>query len=405
MDSNDTTILALSLGIPSATLLSIAFLLALRIQQRQLQARETLTPTVPTASAAPIDIPATPSPPVDPYYGIPLEQRPPRVLAPLPRQPIPLNDFARVAEQETVGGTSGSTSTKIPERRPPTPPRRCQPVIILSPSTTAADSPSVDPSPSPGEYGHYRDNGRGFDVGRDIRVTAPPTHDHTWDANPAVPSAPVSPSEFWDNITIPLSAYIPAPRDGSPEHRTPPASTSTLQHRGALPIWDQPVPTNERPLKSIPSVEEPVASTSCLPVPDSNDSSYWSNAIEQRPGRRAKIHRKQWARIDQQLRSEPQPPPELLAPPESRYYEYFTDETTGEGTLQELPPRPDTPFPNIPNEGANSELTPEPPQSPTNPDSTSDGTAWCHQILPENSYGSQRRHTGRITTSWVSRAL
>ncbi len=25
-------------------------------------------------------------------------------------------------------------------------------------------------------------------------------------------------------------------------------------------------------------------------------------------------------------------------PPESRYYEYFTDEASGEGTLQELPP-------------------------------------------------------------------
>ncbi len=47
MDSNDATILALSLGIPSATFLSIAFLLALRIQHRQLQARETPTPHSP----------------------------------------------------------------------------------------------------------------------------------------------------------------------------------------------------------------------------------------------------------------------------------------------------------------------------------------------------------------------
>ncbi len=267
------------------------------------------------------------------------------------------------------------TSTEVPERRPPTPPRRRQPIIILSPSTTATDSPADDRSPSPGEYGHYRDNGRGFDVGRDIRVTAPPARDHTWDANPTTPSAPVSPSEFWDNITIPLSAYFPAPCDGSPEHRTPPPSTNTLQHRGAPPIWDQPVQTNERPLESIPSVEEPVASTSRLPVPDSNDSSYWSNAIDERSGRKARIHRRQWGRIDRQLRSKPQPPPELLAPPESRYYEYFTDETTGEGTLQELPNRPDTPYPDIPNERTNSESTPEPPQSPSDPSSTSDDTA------------------------------
>ncbi len=172
------------------------------------------------------------------------------------------------------------------------------------------------------------------------------------------------------------NATIPVPHDGSPEHRTPPPSTSTLQHRGAPPVWDQPVQTNERPLESIPSVEEPVASTSRLPVPDSNDSSYWSNVLEQCPGRRARIHRRKWARIDRQLRSEPQPPPELLAPPESRYYEYFIDETTGEGTLQELPhPRPDTPFPSIPDERADSESTPEPPQSPTDPNPTSNDTA------------------------------
>ncbi len=63
MDSNDATILALALGIPSATFLSIAFLLVLRIQHRQLQARRIPNPTVPTNS------PTLPSP-IDPYYGI-----------------------------------------------------------------------------------------------------------------------------------------------------------------------------------------------------------------------------------------------------------------------------------------------------------------------------------------------
>ncbi len=371
MDSNNATILALALGIPCATVLSIACLLTLRISHRQLLARRIRNPTVPTNSPAPSP------PPVDPYYGIPLEQRPPRILAPLPHRPISLDDLARIARQEADGGISRSVSTEIPEGRPPTPPRRRQPIIILSPSTTAAESPSVNPSPSPGEHGHYRNNNRGFDVGRDIRVTAPPAHDHTRDANPTTPSAPVSPSEFWDNVTIPLSAYIPAPRNGSPEHRTPPPSTSTLQYRGAPPIWDQPVSIRDweqYSLEPIP-VEEPVASTSRLPVPDSNDSSYWSNAIEQRPGRRARIHRRNWSRIARQLRAEPQPPPELLAPPESRYYEYFTDETTGEGTLQEYPRRPDTPIPTIPDAGTISESTPEPPQSPDDPSSTSDDTA------------------------------
>ncbi len=67
MESDDVNILALALGIPSATLLSIALLLAFRFQYRLLQTREVPTPTVPTNSPAPSD-------PTDPHYGIPLEQ-------------------------------------------------------------------------------------------------------------------------------------------------------------------------------------------------------------------------------------------------------------------------------------------------------------------------------------------
>ncbi len=212
MDSNDTMILALALGIPSATLLSIAFLLALRIQHRQLLARGTPNPTVPTNSPVPSP------PPVDPYYGIPLKQRPPRIIAPLPYRPIPINDFARVARSEEVR-TSESSAPVIPEERPPAPPRRRKPIIILSPSISTQDPTHAPRSPTPGEYAHYRSNGRGFDVGRDLRVTAPhDTCDHTWDADPPAPLAPVSPNEFWDNITIPYSAYFPAPHDGSPNH-------------------------------------------------------------------------------------------------------------------------------------------------------------------------------------------
>ncbi len=270
MDSNDTTILALSLGIPSATLLSIAFLLVLRIEYRQLQARRIPNPTVPT------NTPAPPSP-VDPYYGIPLEQRPPRILAPLPRRPIPLNEFNRAVRSEE-GGNSESTNPNIPPPRPPTPPCRHMPVIIISLTVSTEDPPYAPRSPSPGEYARYQDNGRGFDVGCDIRVTAPATRDHTWDANPPAPSAPVSPSEFWDNVTIPLSAYIPAPCNGSPEHRTPPPVSAYTQHRGVPNVWDRPVTTWEPALEPVQD-EEPVASGSTLPVP--NDSSYWSNVIEQ----------------------------------------------------------------------------------------------------------------------------
>ncbi len=49
------------------------------------------------------------------------------------------------------------------------------------------------------------------------------------------------------------------------------------------------------------------------------------------PPHRSRIHRRHGERITRQLGSEPQPPPELLMPPESRYYEYFTSETSGEG--------------------------------------------------------------------------
>ncbi len=166
MDSNDATILTLALGIPSATLLSIAFLLALRIEHRQLQARRIRNSTVPTNSPTPSP------PPVNPYYGIPLEQRPPRILAPLPRRPIPFGRLNRATRLEE--DLSRSISPVLPAPRPPTPPRRRTPIIIVFPTTSTDDHPYAPRSPSPGEYAHYRDNGRGFDMGRDIRVTALP---------------------------------------------------------------------------------------------------------------------------------------------------------------------------------------------------------------------------------------
>ncbi len=163
-------------------------------------------------------------------------------------------------------------------------------------------------------------------------------------------------------LPSPLSAYIPAPRDGSPNHRTPPPVTNTLQHRGAPPIWDQPTSVLQHPFELVPD-KEPIASSSTLPEP--NDSSYWLNVIEQREIHRPWLHRRRWARIDRQLRSEPQPPPELLAPPELRHYEYITDETSGEGTLYEFT-RPATPFHRttpLPNGIPESESSPEPSSS------------------------------------------
>ncbi len=67
MENDDTRIIAILLGIPSVTLLSIALILAIRFRYRPRQMIEDLTPTVPTNS------PVLP----DPFNGIPLEQRPP----------------------------------------------------------------------------------------------------------------------------------------------------------------------------------------------------------------------------------------------------------------------------------------------------------------------------------------
>ncbi len=88
------------------------------------------------------------------------------------------------------------------------------------------------------------------------------------------PQPQLAPSEFWDNVTIPLSAYIPAPRDNS------------LEHQGAPPIWGQPISIadwEQYALEPLSTVEEPVASTSRLPVPESNDSSYWSKCDRAAP--------------------------------------------------------------------------------------------------------------------------
>ncbi len=136
MDSNDATILALSLGIPSATLLSIAFLLVLRIEYRQLQAWRIRNPTVPTNSPAPSP------PPLDPYNGIPLEQRPPRVVAPLPHRPIPLRKFNRAARAEEEHLHSVSSSEFAPR-----PSSLSQKAPRLSSSSPPPQLPTITQTP------------------------------------------------------------------------------------------------------------------------------------------------------------------------------------------------------------------------------------------------------------------
>ncbi len=62
MENDDAAILAISLGIPSATILSIVLILAVRFRYRPLRRIEHLAPMIPTNSPAPtdpIDMPST----------------------------------------------------------------------------------------------------------------------------------------------------------------------------------------------------------------------------------------------------------------------------------------------------------------------------------------------------------
>ncbi len=176
MENDDACIIAISLGILSATLISIALILTIRFCYRSLQWVE-----------APHTAPTVTTTPTNPNNDIPLEQQPPRIFAPIPQWPIPIDHFAREQEGEEI--LSEETSPVIPERRPPTPPRRCTPIIILTPTDS---TPYVPWSPSPDTYARFATFIGGFDMGHDIRPIAPTTSHDPWaDRNAA--TAPSSP--------------------------------------------------------------------------------------------------------------------------------------------------------------------------------------------------------------------
>ncbi len=109
--------------------------------------------------------------------------------------------------------------------------------------------------------------------------------------HPQPQSAQASSGIILPSLSAPTSQH---PATAHPSTEPLPPNSAYQQHRGAPPVWDQPIQTNECPFEPV-HIEEPITSTSALPVPDSNDSSYWSNAIEQRPGHKARLHRRQWA--------------------------------------------------------------------------------------------------------------
>ncbi len=252
MENNDAKIIALALGIPSTTFLSLALLIAITFHCNLVNriGRHHAPPTVAT----------TPNNDVD---AIPLEQLPPRILAPVPRHPIPIHDLIGDNQYEEEEVVDEPANPAILEGRPPTPTGRSSPIIIH----TSTDPPSpnyilyVPRTPSPSTYARFATRVGGFDVGRDIRPITPATNYDTWaDRHPTPPpAAGITSSEFWDNIDIPYSAYFPAPRVDSPDHQTPPPA-------GYARAWDQTAPYEQLTPEPV-RIEAPVASTSVSVYP------------------------------------------------------------------------------------------------------------------------------------------
>ncbi|PBK82593.1 hypothetical protein ARMGADRAFT_1090171 [Armillaria gallica] len=250
MENDDAQILAITLGIPSATFLSVALILTVRFCYRPLQRLE-----VP--NAAPTVTTNPPNNPTDDVNAIPLEQLPPRIFAPVPWRPITINNFAGSGIWEEEEIPPELPSPVIPERRAPAPARECTPVITIA-------------SPSPPTSDHSLDGG--FDVGWDTRPIAPSTTYDPWanrdDAPP--PPAGIAPDEFWDNVDLPLSTYFPS-NYAILSHRTP----SPTGARN-LTTWDQPIQNPEYTPEPVRTVEEPIAGPSTLAVPARQSG--WQNA-------------------------------------------------------------------------------------------------------------------------------
>ncbi len=219
MENNDAKIIALALGILSATFVSLAILIAISFHYNLINriGRQRTPPTVPT----------TPTNDVD---AIPLQQLPPRVFAPVPRHPIPIHDLLGNNNQQEVMGESIAPEEQ--EGGSPTPTRGCTPII--EPTGDPSYAPYIPRTPSPGTYARFAARVGGFNMGRDIRPVAPVTNYDTWaDRNPAPPpTAGIVSADFWDNVDIPYSAYFPSPRANSPNHQTPPPA-------GYTATWEQ----------------------------------------------------------------------------------------------------------------------------------------------------------------------
>ncbi len=177
MENDDTRIIAISLGIPSATLLSIALILAIRFHYRPLWWIEAPNP---------------------PPQSLPIKQNPPMASHSSSDHPESSHPYhadwswsmTSLESRREGRFLSEETSPVIPERRPPTPPRRCMPIIVITSTGSANSTPYVPWTPSPGTYAQFTEDNRGFDVGCDIRPVTPTTSYDPWaDRNAATAPA------------------------------------------------------------------------------------------------------------------------------------------------------------------------------------------------------------------------
>ena len=200
MENEDAKIIALALGIPSATFVSLAILIAVSFHYNLVETirRRRRHPTLAI----------TPTNDVD---AIPLEQLPSRIYTPIPRHPIPIHSFVANNGQHEEEVVDEPPHSEDPEGGSPTPTRGHTPVIESTRNPSYA--PYVPQTPSPGMYTRFAAHVRGFDMGRDIRHVAPATNYDTWaNRHPTPPpTAGIASADFWDNVNIPYSAYFPSP--------------------------------------------------------------------------------------------------------------------------------------------------------------------------------------------------
>ncbi len=320
MENEDAKIIALALGIPSATFVSLAILIAVSFHYNLVERvrRQRRHPTLAI----------TPTNDVD---AIPLEQLPPRIHAPVPRHSISVDDLLANNGQHEEEVVDESPHPENPEGGSPTPTRRRTPVIPNPTTETPRYTPYVPRTPSPGTYARFAARVGGFEVGRDIRPVAPATNYDTWagrDRTPP-PAAGVASEEFWDNVDIPYSAYFPAPRANSPAHRTPPPAGYAYE-------WDQPA--RQQALEPI-RIEAPIASTSAhiYPAPRSG----WRNVRSPARSPHRPPRASRWQQLADRIISEQQH--EEPEPTRNTDGDWPTESTSDTSTAVN-PPRPATPF-------------------------------------------------------------